>query len=509
MNGRALRSLAGAVALLVALGFLAREVYLSWRRQWVIATLTAVSGDRVQRDFAARQGTWSRAELGARFVVGDGVRTGPSTVARLRLADESELEIRPDTTLRFLIDTDSPERLNLDVEDGEAVVRSGSQDLSLTTHIGRAVLKAQSTVTLDRVGDDLAVAVLLGSLRFEDESGAQRSMQGGDRLRIGLGMAVLDAPEDAGSIARADQAEGGETAQDAGSEERDAADAVAAEDAAIELLEDGSAPKRVQLTAPAGESFVLHSPEVPVAIAFDARAKCNGEAQLELGKRLRTRGRDALSLRLPAGRHNYALRCLQKNGKAGRIVARGSVRIVKDAGTRKLPPVPPTSYVEADGRTYSIYYPNQLPEVSVRWPHAPEAAGYQLEIDGRARTVAAPEVVLKSGELRDGTHQLTFRGDGWRSRTTTVHIRFDNTAPTASLAEPNDQTFSVGDEVHVEGVALEGWDVSIDGGAVSQRADGRFSGTIVPSAERPDIAVRLSHPRLGIHYYLRRAAAFP
>jgi hypothetical protein len=61
--------------------------------------------------------------------------------------------------------------------------------------------------------------------------------------------------------------------------------------------------------------------------------------------------------------------------------------------------------------------------------------------------------------------------------------------------------------VQVAGVSLPAWKVSLEGGTVEREGDGRFKGSIVPGAEHPDVVVRLSHPRLGIHYYLRRAGS--
>jgi hypothetical protein len=165
--------------------------------------------------------------------------------------------------------------------------------------------------------------------------------------------------------------------------------------------------------------------------------------------------------------------------------------------------------VEADGRTYTIYYPNQLPDISLRWPNAPEETSYELEIDGKRETVSAPEHLLKSGTLKDGIHQLSFHGMTRRSRTTTVEVRFDNNAPTASLNEPADRSFTPGTEIKVAGVALPTWKVSLEGGTIAKLSDGRFEGAIATTPDRPDIVVRLAHPRLGTHYYLRRAASSP
>jgi hypothetical protein len=120
-------------------------------------------------------------------------------------------------------------------------------------------------------------------------------------------------------------------------------------------------------------------------------------------------------------------------------------------------------------------------------------------------SVPAPEHVFQSGSLRDGVHQLNFEAQGRKSRTATVTVRFDNTAPTASLSAPADRGWQPGDRVDIEGVALPAWKVSVQGGTIDKVGDDRFRGQVVTSQEHPDIAVRLVHPRLGTHYYLRRA----
>ncbi|MET0339481.1 MAG: hypothetical protein ABW252_00685 [Polyangiales bacterium] len=263
-------------------------------------------------------------------------------------------------------------------------------------------------------------------------------------------------------------------------------------------------PSYRNLLARAGESFVVHAPEAPVAIGFDI-GKCPGEGVLELmGARQQARGTGSANLLFSPGIRGYTLRCIGPRGP-GNIVARGSVHVLVDPGTRKLPPRAPTSQVDADGRSYTIYYQNQLPEVAVRWPNAPVQKEYKLDLDGTPVSLTAPEHLFTSGSLRDGTHTLSFQAQGRRSRTTTVIVRFDNAAPKASLGSPPNRAFQAGDLVTVEGVALPGWRVSVQGGTVQSGAADRFSGQVQTSEEQRDIAVRLSHPRLGTHYYLRRA----
>jgi hypothetical protein len=271
-------------------------------------------------------------------------------------------------------------------------------------------------------------------------------------------------------------------------------------------------PDYANIGVRAGESFVVHAPQVPVAIAFDASHKCSGEVALDLvtaagakGKQ-RGQGTGRANLLFPAGTRGYTARCVDAKGALGHVVARGSVQVLQDAGTRKLPPRAPTSEVEADGRTYSVYYQNQLPDIRIRWPNAPKAERFTLEVDGKAQPLDKAEHVFRSGSLRDGKHQLAFLAGERRSRTTTVEVSFDNTAPTASLSAPNDRSFAPGSSVMIEGVILPAWKVTVDGGTITMEGAERFVGQVATSSAKPDVAVRLTHPRLGTHYYLRRAA---
>jgi hypothetical protein len=626
MSKRSLGITVAGLAVVALLAFLLRG-YFGGHGALVIARLIETRGSPVERDVAARQGSWSAAKPGAEFTLGDGMRTGEQATAKLQLADGSQLSVMPSTTLRFLAEGDAGQSLGIDLQSGEAVIRASSKDLRLRSHVGLATLRAGSLVTLTRTDQALGFLVQLGGVQFQDG----RSLGRGQQLQLGIGAAVLAEPvpderrppvmldvRGAGVRARsadrrnwqelaagsheaapgtelrvaagtsADLTRGKDSAQLRGAgeyvvgigaalvearsgnvtlqsvdddievhvpggvilvrkhaggsranvqvgadqgelkvlagavtvsfngttEELSAGDqrswSTGEERAAAGQEGESAGPPYYNVAARAGESFVLHAPELPVAVAFDFGTRCAEQGEIELlGKRQRSRGEGRASLLLSAGSRAYTVRCVNAAGTPGRVVARGTLHVLLDAGTRKLPPAPPTSFVEADGRTYTIYYPNQLPEISIRWPNAPQEDSYVLEVDGKPEDVTKPEYVFKSGSLRDGTHQVSFRAAARRSRTTTIEVRFDNNAPTASLNQPADRSFTVGQEVKVEGVSLQAWKVSLEGGTITKESDGRFSGLITPTAGRPDIAVRLSHPRLGIHYYLRRATSSP
>jgi hypothetical protein len=278
--------------------------------------------------------------------------------------------------------------------------------------------------------------------------------------------------------------------------------------AAIEAS-DPPAPGHASLSVRAGESFVLHAPELPVVVEVDFTRVCDGDGVVEMNGEKRVHGLGRTQLALNSDARSYAVRCLTARGTLGAAQARASMRVLRDAGTRELPPRAPRSTVEADGRNYTIHYQNQMPDILVRWPDPPHADTYQLDVDGKPMSLSTPEHEFASGSLRDGTHKLTFSAAARRTRTTNVEIRFDNTTTTASLAAPTNRGFSPGDTVEIEGVALPAWKVSVDGGTIEKVGDDRFHGQVVTSEMNPDVAVRLAHPRLGTHYYVRRAAGSP
>ena len=605
----------------------------------VVATLTERQGASVDRDFSAHRDQWEDAEVGAKFSLGDGLRTHADSTAQLALADDSSMQVKPNTTIRFLVDGAGEREQSVDVITGEAVVRAGKQSLWLRTHVGLAMLNPGTRLTLGRLGLGLSVEVEVGTAHFRDAAGKDVQLGPGERVVLEVGMAIVNKPAEpppdpsalplpeavaaiVGSVLRegvrarergadtwrelrvgehgltpgtnlrvAENAEievkrGAERARllgvgeyvvgDGGTlvdavrgnvrvfaEGRDvevrvpggvivARAADGGSEAELRIAETegelavkrGSAsfkgesgqhevvpgtpyqwplarnvapehaeteaekpPEYFNLEVRAGESFVVHAPEVPVALSFDFSHKCKQRGQIELSQpKRRSTGEGRANLLLPVGARAYSVRCMDARGGLGRVVARGTAHVLHDAGTRKLPLRAPSSLVDADGRSYTIYYQNQLPEVRVRWPNAPDADKYQLDLDGTAMSLKSPEHLFESGSLRDGVHRLTFEAGERRSRTASVEVRFDNTTATASLTAPVDRSFKVGDTVSIEGLALPAWVVSVREGTIEKAGGDRFQGQVVTSAARPDIAVRLAHPRLGTHYYLRRAA---
>jgi hypothetical protein len=269
----------------------------------------------------------------------------------------------------------------------------------------------------------------------------------------------------------------------------------------------------VDLLASAGDSFVVHDPRPPTAVAFTVPG-CPSGAVLTIESRKKgsreTIGSGRVSAEFSQGTHRYSVACLGGGKSPGAPVARGTLSVVADAGLRTLAKTAASSSVDTDGRRYTVLYQTLLPRLSVRWPNAPAASSYTLSVRSKqgTRTFSNTSAnhTFDSGSLAEGEHALTFEGDGRRSKETSVVIRFDNAAPTASLTSPADASFAPGSSVLVSGAALPGWSVAVAGRELAQDEQNRFSEVVgAPSSERA-LAIRFSQAGRGVHYYLRRSA---
>jgi hypothetical protein len=102
---------------------------------------------------------------------------------------------------------------------------------------------------------------------------------------------------------------------------------------------------------------------------------------------------------------------------------------------------------------------------------------------------------------------MTYIAGGTRSPTTTLAIGFDNAAPTASVRSPDDGSFAPGQTVRVAGIALAGWSVAVDGTPLPLDPQQRFEAQVQVPPTQDGIAIRLSHPSRGVHYYVRHGSS--
>lgn len=275
----------------------------------------------------------------------------------------------------------------------------------------------------------------------------------------------------------------------------------------------GRGPGYVDFAASAGASFAVHDPSPPTAIGFATGSACSGEAVVELKGRTPTRsaGSGTVSILVPSGSHKYEIHCAGPNGIDAHAASTGTVAVMHDGGTARLPRTAPATLVDTDGRNYTVLYQSLLPKITVRWPGAPQASSYTLNVaspGGATSSFAAssPTYSFQSGALREGTHRVSFAGGSGHSKETSIDIKFDNASPTATITSPANGSFGPGSAVTVSGVALEGWKVFAGGKELSLDGAQRFSAeAVVPGNERA-LAIEFVNPRRGVHYYLRRSS---
>jgi hypothetical protein len=268
---------------------------------------------------------------------------------------------------------------------------------------------------------------------------------------------------------------------------------------------EGRSLDYADLEIDAGEAVVIHDPSPPTAVRFSFGDACPEAGVLQiLGGSFAT-GRGAVALAMKAGNHRYELRC--ESSRAS-VVRRGRVSVVKDGGTRALARHPPSTVLQADGRNYTVLYQNRLPKITLAWPSPPAKGGATLvhEFGGKGEKLqlGSPSHTFASGQLEEGKHAFYFVGGGKISRQTSLSIKFDNAAPTASLNTPVQVPARSGEALTVSGTALPGWDVHVEGQPAKRDAQGRFFQATVMPAERRAVVIRISHPERGTHVYLRR-----
>ncbi len=463
------RPLVIALAVAVLFGALGFAGY-RWAQDDALATLVAFTG-QPERDIATQQEQWRAAESGDDFMTGDGARTAEESDARFRLLNGATLKLYPSSLVRF--ERSNAGSVKVDVEVGQADVVSGSGKVTIGSEFGEIVLDANSSVTMTRDGDHLNVGVELGSIQV-----ASRAVKVGESLSLDIGGIVVDVPlpepepEPAPIVDEAEQDKEAE-------------------------LEVGDGVSNAELVVAAGDSFVVHDPRPPTSVGFRTGGVCTGPAQVKAGA-LRTEARGQANLSLSQGQHQYEVRCLDKPDI---IAAKGTVRVLRDAGTRKLPTFTPTANVTTDGRRYTVMYQHRLPNVTVSWPTAPQAEAYSLTIDGRTIQTNTPSHTFRS--LHRGSHKVSFSAQttpARQSRTSTVEVVYDVQAPAARVSDPP-VGFEAGEEVSISGQALPGWDVSVAGQAVDVDEQRNFT---VKTDGREPIPITFSHPSRGTHYYIRR-----
>ena len=284
--------------------------------------------------------------------------------------------------------------------------------------------------------------------------------------------------------------------------------AVVTRGGALRALE--AIPGYFDLRVAAGESATVHDPKPPTALQFQFDGKCpdGGIIEVDRNGQFRTAkvsgGRDFANLMLGVGDWAYRLRCTV-HGVEGGAVAQGRIAVRRDDGRRTLTKGPGTNDIDADGRNYRISYQSSIPSLAVHLGNAGSANRLHLVSAGREQTFdsASSPIVVPGSQLREGTYSYWIDRNGVKQdKVSTLTIDFDQTAPQVYIESPaNGQPWS--GDLDVRGAVLPGWSASVDAIAIPLDHQRRFAARVgTPSGNA--LAIRLSHPQRGIHYYLRR-----
>lgn len=366
-----------------------------------------------------------------------------------------------------------------------------------------------------KLGDDLGFALQAGGARAAATAPATLGLPGG---AIALGGA--DGGDGAAAEARLDAGSrdtkvtmlrgGSRLTGEPGAELalRRGETALLTRSGAIRVVE--AIPGYFDFRVRAGESFTIHDPRPPTAVQFQFDGRCpdGGIIELDRDARFRTAkvsaGRDFANVMITGGAWSYRLRCTS-HGSEGSAVASGRIRGVRDDGRRPLPRTQGVNDIDADGRTYRISYQSAIPNVAVR-VHSPgavhrlhvAAAGKEQTFDSATSTITVP-----GAQLHEGTYTYWIDRDGAKQdKVSTLIIDFDQTAPQVYIESPaNGQAWTA--DIDVRGAVLPGWSAAVDDIAIPIDRQRRFAATAGLPAGKA-LAIRLSHPQRGVHYYLRR-----
>jgi hypothetical protein len=255
-------------------------------------------------------------------------------------------------------------------------------------------------------------------------------------------------------------------------------------------------------------SFTIHDPHGSTALQFDFNSKCNGGGTIELDAdpRFRTArisaGKDSANIIAEVGSWNYRLVCAG-GGQGGS----GHFLVKKDSGTRPLPKDPPVNPIDADGRTYRISYQSLIPNVKIKFPGTGSKFKLHLATGGAEETFDSdkPAFTVDGKKLKEATYTYWVDKDGVKQdKLSTLIINFDQTAPQVYIeSPPNGKPF--GPKIDVRGAVLPGWTAKVDVVEIPiDKGTRRFNAQVDPPTVAQALAIRLSHPQRGVHYYLRR-----
>jgi hypothetical protein len=420
-----------------------------------------VTGKRAELR-APGEAAWKPLPAGAGTLArGSAVRVGPGTTAKL-VAGGATLELGSGARAQLGAD------LTLSVEQG----------------LARAAAVAPATIALP------GGAVALGGAPGAPAEAKLDSTGRDTRITMLRGASKLTGSGDASLVMNR-----GETAS-------------LARTGAIRVVE--AIPSYFDLRVAAGESLTIHDPRPPAAVQLQFDGKCpdGGIIEVDRDARFRTAkqssGHDFANVMIGGGSWAYRLRCTA-NGAEGNAVASGRVTVIRDDGRRPLPKNQGVNDIDADGRNYRISYQSAIPNVAVHITNAGARHKLHLATAGKEQTFdsSTSSVLVPGAKLHEGTYTYWVDRDGVKQdKVSTLTIDFDQTAPQVYIESPiNGQAWS--DDLDVRGAVLPGWSAAVEAIAIPIDPQRRFAAKVgIPGGAA--LAIRLSHPQRGVHFYLRR-----
>ena len=388
-----------------------------------------------------------------------------------------------------------------------------------------------------RLGAGTTAKVTRGGLAIELASGARAAVGNDLGLSVEAGTGKATVPQDAegtigipgGAVAvKGDNLGAGETRLEVGARDskvsigRGKAKLTGGNGAELEMNRGESAtltkggaihpieaiPTYFDFRVPVGETLTVHDPRPPTAVQFTFDGKCpggNGVIELDhdarFGSSKQSAGKDTANLLVAPGGWAYRLRC----GDGG-AVASGRIIVTRDDGSRKLPKLAPENAIDADGRNYTLSYQSQIPTLVVKYPGTGSAFKLHVASGGKEDSYegSSPIIKVPGTKLHEGTYTYWFDHDGEKQpKVSSLKIDFDNTAPQVYIEAPTNGQPWTGD-IAVRGAVLPSWTAEVDAVSIPIDKQRRFSASVsAPTGNA--LAIRLSHPQRGVHYYLRRA----
>ncbi len=287
--------------------------------------------------------------------------------------------------------------------------------------------------------------------------------------------------------------------------------ATLAKNGTIRVIE--AIPQYYDFQVAAGESATIHDPRGNTAVQFQFGGKCKDGGFIEMDQNARFQtakvsgGKDSANLMAGAGQWAYRLRCSSGGGDSA-PVASGRVRIMRDDGGRPLPKQAATVPIDADGRTWRISYQSVIPLVQVSTKGTGTSFKLHIATGGKEQIFEGkgPKINVPGTKLDEGTYTYYLERDGEKDpKVSTLIIDFDNTAPQVYIQSPPAVSSKPWEpQIQVRGALMPGWTAAASGVEIPVDKQRRFVGKVDKPTGTTTLAIRLSHPQRGVHYYLRR-----